>query len=104
MATLAVDSIENPRAADNLSGTLALEVWALAEPYAGGSWQGVPVASVILGVLGGGNQWADCNYVVPAAVPEGPGVLTVMLREWGPAGYVTRDFYNLELDAPAQVE
>lgn len=104
MATLAVDSIDNPRATDNLSGTLALEVWALPAPYAGGSWQGVPVASVILGVLGGGNQWSACNFVVPAAAPEGPGVLTVMLREWGPAGYVTRDFCNLELEAPAKAE
>lgn len=104
MATLSVDSIDNPRAEDNLSGTLALEVWALDAPYAGGSWQGTPVASVILGVLGGGNAWSACHFVVPAAVPEGPGVLTVMLREWGAAGYVTRDFCNLVLEAPAVVQ
>ncbi|MDP2880627.1 MAG: helix-hairpin-helix domain-containing protein [Azonexus sp.] len=102
MATLKVDAIENPRAEDNLSGTLALEVWALDEPYAGGSWQGIPVASMILGVLGGGNALTDCNFVVPAAAPEGPGVLTLMLREWGPAGYVTRDYCNLSLEAPAK--
>lgn len=102
MATLTVDAIENPRAEDNLSGTLALEVWALDEPYAGGSWQGIPVASMILGVLGGGNALTDCNFVVPAAAPEGPGVLTLMLREWGPAGYVTRDYCNLSLEAPAK--
>ncbi|NTV71186.1 MAG: helix-hairpin-helix domain-containing protein [Azonexaceae bacterium] len=102
MATLTVDAIENPRAEDNLSGTLALEVWALDEPYAGGSWQGIPVASMILGVLGGGQQLSDCNFVVPAAAPEGPGVLTLMLREWGPAGYVTRDYCNLSLEVPAK--
>lgn len=102
MATLAIDAIENPRAEDNLSGTLALEVWALDAPYAGGSWQGIPVASMILGVLGGGQQLTDCNFVVPAAAPEGPGVLTLMLREWGPAGYVTRDYCNLSLEAPAK--
>ena len=102
LATLTVDAIENPRAEDNLSGTLALELWALDEPYAGGSWQGVPVASMILGVLGGGNALTDCNFVVPAAAPEGPGVLTLMLREWGPAGYVTRDYCNLSLEAPAK--
>ena len=104
MATLTVDAIENPRAEDNLSGTLALEVWALDEPYAGGSWQGIPVASMILGVLGGGNQLTDCNFVVPAAAPEGPGVLTLMLREWGPTGYVTRDYCNLSLEAPAKTK
>ena len=104
MATLTVDAIENPRAEDNLSGTLSLELWALDAPYAGGSWQGVPVASMILGVLGGGNALTDCNFVVPAAAPEGPGVLTLMLREWGPAGYVTRDFCNLSLEAPAKTK
>jgi len=104
MATLTVDAIENPRAEDNLSGTLALEVWALDAPYAGGSWQGIPVASMILGVLGGGQQLTDCNFVVPAAAPEGPGVLTLMLREWGPAGYVTRDYCNLSLETPAKTK
>jgi DNA uptake protein ComE-like DNA-binding protein len=104
MATLTVDTIENPRAEDNLSGTLALEVWALDTPYAGGSWQGIPVASLVLGVLGGGQQLTDCNFVVPAAAPEGPGVLTLMLREWGPAGYVTRDYCNLSLETPAKAK
>jgi DNA uptake protein ComE-like DNA-binding protein len=103
-ATLTVDAIENPRAEDNLSGTLALEVWALDAPYAGGSWQGIPVASMILGVLGGGQQLTDCNFVVPAAAPEGPGVLTLMLREWGPAGYVTRDYCNLSLETPVKAK
>lgn len=101
-ATLAIDAIENPRADDNLSGTLALELWALDAPYDGGSWQGIPVASVILGVLGGGRQLDACKFVVPAAVPEGPGVLTLMLREWGPLGYVTRDYCNLALEMPAE--
>lgn len=101
-ATLKVDAIENPRAEDNLSGTLALELWALDAPYVGGSWQGLPVASVILGVLGGGQQLNDCEFVVPAAAPEGPGVLTLMLREWGPLGYVTRDYCNLALETPAK--
>lgn len=102
MATIKVDAIENPRASDNLSGTLALELWALDAPYTGGSWQGIPVASVILGVIGGGQSLNDCSFVVPAAAPEGPGVLTLMLREWGQQGYVTRDFCNLGLEEPAK--
>lgn len=104
MATLTVDAIENPRAEGNLSGTLSLELWALDAPYAGGSWQGIPVASMVLGVLAGGEKLSDCNFVVPAAAPEGPGVLTLMLREWGPAGYVTRDFCNLSLEAPTKTK
>jgi len=93
-AELAIDAIANPRTADNVSGTLALEVWALDAPYAGGSWTGNPVASLILGVLGGGGEWTDCRYNVPAALAVDGAALTVMLREWTPAGYVTRDYRN----------
>ena len=94
-AELAIDAIANPRTADNVSGTLALEVWALDAPYAGGSWTGSPVASLILGVLGGGSEWTACRYNVPAALPVDGAALTVMLREWTPAGYVTRDYRNV---------
>ncbi len=102
-AVIAIDAIANPRAADNLSGTLALEVWALEAPYAGGAWAGSPVASVIVGVLAGGNQWTNCQFSVPAALPAAGAALTVMLREWTPAGYVTRDYRNISA-APLQVE
>ena len=102
-AELAIDAIANPRAADNVSGTLALEVWALDAPYAGGSWTGSPVASLILGVLGGGSEWTGCRYNVPAALPVDGAALTVMLREWTPAGYVTRDYRNFAA-AVAKVE
>ena len=100
MAELNIDAIGNPRAADNLSGTLSLEVWALDAPYAGGSWVGTPVATVILGTLAGGEQWSACHYSVPAALPLAGAALTVMLREWTPAGYVTRDYRNIAAVAP----
>ena len=102
-AELAIDAIANPRTADNVSGTLALEVWALDAPYAGGSWTGSPVASLILGVLGGGSEWTACQFNVPAALPVDGAALTVMLREWTPAGYVTRDYRNFAA-AVAKVE
>lgn len=94
VAELTIEAITNPRVADNLSGTLNLEVWALDAPYAGGSWAGTPVASLVLGVLGGGSAWTDCHFSVPAAMPAAGSALTVMLREWTPAGYVTRDYRN----------
>lgn len=99
---LSIETIANPRAADNLSGTLALEIWALDAPYAGGAWAGSPVASQVLGVLGGGNDWAACRFTIPAAVPAVGAALTVMLREWTPAGYVTRDYRNFA-GAPVEV-
>ena len=103
VAELKIDAICNPRTEDNLSGTLALEVWALDTPYAGSGWAGSPVATVIVGVLGGGNEWSDCQFNVPAALPVAGAALTVMLREWTPAGYVTRDYRNFAA-APAKVE
>ena len=93
VAEIAIERIASPRSPDNLSGTLALEVWALDAPYQGGAWQGQPVASVVLGQLSGGSAWADCQYSVPAV--NASGALTLMLREWTPAGYLTRDYRNL---------
>jgi hypothetical protein len=94
LAEIVIAGIANPRAADNLSGTLALEVWALESPYAGGAWTGTPVASLVLGQLAGGDAWSDCRYTVPAVDPAG-AALTVMLREWTASGYLTRDYRNL---------
>lgn len=102
VAELKIDAICNPRVEDNLSGTLALEVWALDIPYAGGGWTGRPVATAIVGVLGGGNEWSDCQFNVLAALPVAGSALTVMLREWTPTGYVTRDYRNFAVP-PAQV-
>lgn len=94
-ATLMLEQVSNPRATDNLSGTLALEVWSLDAPYAGGAFSGQTLASVVLGVLPGAAQWNDCRYCVPAATPAPGRSLTVMLREWTSSGYLTRDFRNL---------
>lgn len=87
--------IANPRPADNISGTLTLELWALDEPYTGGAWCGTPVASVVLGTLAGQDSWLNCQYTVPAGPLPTSGHLTLMLREWTPAGYLTRDYRSL---------
>ncbi len=100
VAEIVIESIANPRAVDNLSGTLALEIWALDSPYAGGAWTGTPVASLVLGQLAGGEAWSDCRYTVPAAGPS-DAALTVMLREWTASGYLTRDYRNLPVVAAA---
>jgi DNA uptake protein ComE-like DNA-binding protein len=102
-AELSIEAIANPRGIDNLSGTLSLEVWALNAPYTGGSWSGSPVATVILGVLSGGEAWSGCHFNVPASMPAEGAALTVMLREWTPAGYVTRDYRNFAA-APVKPE
>lgn len=104
--TFDIARIENPRDADNISGTLALELWALDSEYAGGDWTGVPVASLVLGSLNGQTEWTDCHLTTHAGPLPEAGHLTLMLREWTPAGYVTRDFRVLARPSttPAKAE
>lgn len=93
---ISLQCLENPRPADNLSGTLALELWVLESAYTGGSdWRGMPVASVVLGTLGGQQSWHDWRVGTHAAPMPADGYLTLMLREWTPSGYVTRDYRSL---------
>lgn len=101
LAALEIGQIRNPREADNLSGTLALEVWALEAPYRGGAWAGMPVASAIIGCLGGGQCWSSVQHVIPATTPAPDAVLVIMLREWTGEGYVTRDYRNLAANGEA---
>src|ERR1035438_6132548 len=92
---LSVEHIENPRDAANCSGTLALELWALAAPYAGGSFQGRHLAGVAIGALSGQNESTSTSFELPfSSPPAGEWHFVLMLREWTAAGYVTRDFTN----------
>lgn len=91
-----VGRIENPREPDNLSGTLALELWALPGPYAGGAFAGHALAGFTLGSFPGGESWQDCRYELEMSPPPaGSYALVLMLREWVGNGYVTRDHSNL---------
>jgi hypothetical protein len=92
---LSVEQLENPRDRANCSGTLALELWALATPYAGGSFQGVPLAGVVIGSLSGQTEAATKCFDLPFSRPlAGTWHFVLMLREWTSAGYITRDFAN----------
>lgn len=95
-------AVANPRPADNLSGSLALELWALGQPYTGGAFAGQCLGRVEIGQLGGqtgcdglGDTWA--------APDDAAAVLVLMLREWTPDGLLTRDHrvVSLEVVAPA---
>ncbi len=100
-AEIRIDSIVNPRAEDNLSGTLALEIWALDEPCAGNQWAGSPLASMILGQLAGQQAWHDVHHTLHATAAPANTFPTLMLREWTATGYVTRDFRRLASVPPA---
>jgi hypothetical protein len=91
-----VEHIENPRETSNCSGTLALELWALATPYAGGAFEGTHLAGVSIGSLFGQAESTTTSFDLPFfSPPSGNWNFVLMLREWTPAGYVTRDFSNL---------
>ena len=92
---ISIERIANLRSPENLSGTLALELRALDAPCLGNHWAGQPVASLVLGQLAGGAQWEGCHYRVPAVAVSPATKLTLMLREWTQAGYVTRDFREI---------
>lgn len=95
---LSVERIENPRGSDNLSGTLTLELWALTTPYQGGPFSGVQFGSVTLGTLAGQASWSEVAVDLPRAeLAPGQWQLVMMLREWTPAGYLTRDFCNFAM-------
>jgi competence ComEA-like helix-hairpin-helix protein len=103
--TLRASGIRNPRSIDNLSGTLALELWALDVPYTGEQFSGEPLAGVELGTLGGDDSFYDLERQAayteaPAGYPE----RVLMLREWTSAGYVTRDFRSFSSVVTRAVE
>jgi DNA uptake protein ComE-like DNA-binding protein len=86
----------NPRAAENSLSSLALELWALHEPYAGEQFAGVPLAGVQLGSLPGQQSFEYIERRLAFAPPPAGQSwnVTLMLREWTADGYVTRDYRN----------
>lgn len=101
--TLNADSIFNPRPADNLSGSLVLELWALPEPYRGGAFNGILIGSEALGQIAGQCAIGPIQATLPTCtLPAGRWLLTLMLREWTGHGYLTRDYrsFALAVDGP----
>jgi competence ComEA-like helix-hairpin-helix protein len=95
---ITVGEIANRREPGNLSGTLALELWALEKPYVGGQFAGFTLAATTIGELRGGHLLAGCHYdLMFREPPAGQWHLALMLREWEGAGYVTRDWVNFNL-------
>ena len=92
---LSVEHIENARETSNLSGTLALELWALPGQYTGGSFHGTALAGVALGSLAGETESTITSFDLPFARPaDGVWHFVLMLREWTAGGYITRDYTN----------
>jgi competence ComEA-like helix-hairpin-helix protein len=96
---LEVEAISNPRPVGNVSGTLSLELWALASPYTGGSFEGVRVAFAHLpGICGQHEAQAVARRTAFEEPPPGRWHMTLMLREWTAAhGFTSRDYRGFPL-------
>jgi DNA uptake protein ComE-like DNA-binding protein len=93
-----IDEITNRRSAENLSGTLSIELWALNQPYSGGGFSGEALAGTRIGELAGQHLLANCRYdLLFDEAPAGTWHLVLMLREWDGVGYVTRDYVNFAI-------
>ena len=94
--TVTVERVGNPRSQDNLSGTLALELWAQPAPYRRRTdgWQ---LSATALGSSGWPAGLAGpVLHPAPRHRPAGT-CIALLLREWSANGYVTRDFSNFPL-------
>jgi hypothetical protein len=106
---ITIDQIANNRPTVNVSGTLAVELWALPQPYAGGDFQGHAVAGTMIGELSGQHYLSNCRYdLLFNEPPVGRWHMTLMLREWTELGFVTRDYVNFtvayQVDALPRIE
>jgi competence ComEA-like helix-hairpin-helix protein len=93
--TLTIAEMANNRDWDNISGTLAIELWALPQAYHGGDFNGEALAGVCVGELYGQHYLANSLYELDFQEPsEGQWQLVLMLREWTGLGYQTVDYLN----------
>jgi hypothetical protein len=93
--TISIGRIASHRDSRDISGTLAVELWALEGPYSGGDFGGIPLAATTIGEMLGQHFLTDCRYeLVFQQPPDGTWHLTLMLREWTAAGYITRDYVS----------
>lgn len=97
---LVVDRVLNPRPADNLSGTLQLELWVLDQPYRGGPFDGRCIGSLRLEALPGQAEAGPLVMAVDGQAADLRRPWCLMLREWTAVGFVTRDYTVLPAPAP----
>jgi hypothetical protein len=93
--TISIGRIASHRDSRDISGTLSVELWALDGSYSGRDFGGIPLAGTTIGEMLGQHFLTDCRYdLVFKQPPDGTWHLTLMLREWTAAGYITRDYVN----------
>jgi DUF2934 family protein len=99
LVVLTVDRIDNQRPPGSLSGSLALELWALPEPYSGRALDGVVLARAEIGQIAGQCTLESLQCCVAfTPPPKGQWRLALVLREWTAAsGFVSCDYCNFSV-------
>lgn len=92
-----VGRILSLRETDNLSGTLSIELWALADTYNGEGFNGTALAGTCIGELQGQHMLVNCEYDLIFQPPAaGLWHLCLMLREWNGVFFETVDYVNFD--------
>jgi hypothetical protein len=77
---------------------MALELWALANPFSNGALDGVLLARAEIGQVSGQRSVGPLQYSVPLSwPPAGLWRIALLLREWTAAGFLTRDSRNFSV-------
>jgi competence ComEA-like helix-hairpin-helix protein len=101
---ITIGQISSHRSSGDLSGTLAIELWALKSPYQNGQPDGELVAATSIGELAGQHFIADCSYdLIFQEPPAGTWHMSLLLREWTAEGYISRDYVNFSIPYVAPV-
>jgi len=93
--TIGCDAITN-NSADNATGTIQVQLWALKEKYVSGRISGHVIASFKLDGLEGGNQYKGLKKTLKTTMPaqRGSYFLCLTVTEYREGGYVITDFRN----------
>jgi DNA uptake protein ComE-like DNA-binding protein len=92
---LRVARVFSPRSEPNVSGSLALQLWARREPYRGAEPRGTQLASVALGQLSGQASFEQIDQRAALSRPaSGESHVVLLLCEWTAEGYLVRDYCN----------
>ncbi|MAY42170.1 MULTISPECIES: helix-hairpin-helix domain-containing protein [unclassified Neptuniibacter] len=95
---ISVDKITNNRNLFGFSGSLSLELWAIETPYKGEGFSGQLVTYTHLTQLQDGYELTNNTYQLPFSEPTaGTWHMTLMLREWDGANYITKDYVNFPI-------
>lgn len=94
-----IDKIYNNREISNISGSLSVELWALAEVYNGKYFSNAYcMANIMIGEISGQHFLENCQYNLPFTnPPSGTWQLCLMLREYNGEAYETIDYCNFNI-------